>query len=44
MAEPHIFDGLDGASRPDKPRQNGLTMVVDWGMGAGAQEDLVAVL
>jgi phosphosulfolactate synthase len=43
VSETHIFDGLDGTSRPDKPRRNGLTMVVDWGMGAGAQEDLVSV-
>ena len=43
MAETHIFDGLDGTERPGKPRQNGLTMVVDWGLGAGAQEDLVSV-
>ena len=37
----HIFAGLDGDKRPEKPRDCGLTMVIDWGMGAHAQEDLL---
>ena len=38
----HIFAGLDGVERTQKPRRCGLTMVIDWGMGAHAQEDLLA--
>ena len=38
----HIFVGLDGLERPAKPRDAGLTMVVDWGMGPHGQEDLMA--
>lgn len=40
----HFFAGFDGAlagERTSKPRQRGLTMVVDWGLGLNAQEDLV---
>lgn len=37
----HIFAGLDGAARSSKPRTHGLTMVIDWGIGPNAQEDLV---
>ena len=40
---PHIFAGLDGAERPEKPRDRGLTMVVDWGLGPNAQEDLLSI-
>ena len=40
MAE-HIFGGLDWGERPPKPRQQGMTMVADWGMGPHAQEDLL---
>ncbi|MFH1567534.1 MAG: phosphosulfolactate synthase [Gemmatimonadota bacterium] len=39
----HFFTGFDGAmagERTLKPRQRGLTMVVDWGLGLHAQEDL----
>ena len=39
----HFFAGYDGAlagERTSKPRQRGLTMVIDWGLGLGAQEDL----
>ncbi len=37
----HLFAGLDGAARLAKPRSRGLTMIVDWGMGPHAQEDLL---
>ena len=37
----HGFAGLDGIARPSKPRQAGLTMVADWGMGPNAQKDLL---
>jgi phosphosulfolactate synthase len=37
----HIFDGLDGRSRSNKPRTTGQTMVVDWGMGPHAQLDML---
>ncbi|MSS69998.1 MAG: hypothetical protein EXS64_00765 [Candidatus Latescibacteria bacterium] len=37
----HIFSGLDGTPRAPKPRTRGLTMVIDWGIGMNAQEDLV---
>ncbi|MFC1526350.1 phosphosulfolactate synthase [Candidatus Latescibacterota bacterium] len=39
----HFFSGYDGAlaaERTSKPRQRGITMVVDWGLGLHAQEDL----
>lgn len=39
----HIFEGLDGITRPGKPRQVGLTMVVDHGLGLHAQEDHLTV-
>jgi phosphosulfolactate synthase len=39
----HFFDGFDGIDRPPKPRQTGLTMVIDWGIGPNAQNDLVSV-
>lgn len=38
---PHFFAGMDGGQRSIKPRQHGLTMVVDWGTGLHAQEDLL---
>ena len=37
-----MFAGLDGAPRSRKPRSSGLTMVVDWGLGSGRQNDLTA--
>lgn len=37
----HFFEGLDGIDRPPKPRDCGLTMVVDWGFGLHTQEDLL---
>ena len=37
----HIFTGLDGSDRPSKPRQTGQTMMIDWGIGIGAQADLL---
>jgi phosphosulfolactate synthase len=39
----HFFEGFDGLERPSKPRQTGLTMVIDWGSGPNAQEDLITV-
>ena len=39
--ETHFFEGLDGGPRSEKPRKDGRTMVVDWGLGLHAQEDLV---
>ena len=39
----HIFAGLDGLPRATKPRTDGLTMVIDWGLGPHAQEDLLTV-
>jgi len=42
MNEQHNFAGLDGAPRSRKPRSSGLTMVVDWGLGLGRQNDLTA--
>ncbi len=41
MYSDHIFGGLDGRYRSGKPRDLGLTMVVDWGLGSGAQSDLI---
>ncbi|MCE2440638.1 MAG: phosphosulfolactate synthase [Candidatus Latescibacteria bacterium] len=41
MYNEHIFGGLDGRQRSRKPRDLGLTMVVDWGFGSGAQSDLI---
>ncbi|MDP6360886.1 MAG: phosphosulfolactate synthase, partial [Planctomycetota bacterium] len=37
----HFFEGLDGTERAAKPRQTGLTMVIDWGFGPNAQCDLI---
>jgi len=39
----HFFAGLDGLPRQVKSRKNGLTMVIDWGLGPHAQQDLLAV-
>ncbi len=41
MNSEHIFGGLDGRNRSGKPRDQGFTMVVDWGLGSGAQSDLI---
>ena len=38
----HFFEGLDGIDRPSKPRDNGLTMVIDWGIGLHEQADLLS--
>jgi len=37
----HLFEGLDGNRRSEKPRTSGRTMVVDWGIGPHAQLDLL---
>lgn len=39
----HFFAGLDGQPRSAKPRTTGLTMVIDWGLGPHAQQDLLTV-
>jgi len=39
----HIFAGFDGLPRGNKPRTDGLTMVIDWGLGPNAQDDLLIV-
>lgn len=41
MEQAHLFTGLDGNPRSEKPRDSGLTMVVDWGLGPNAEEDLI---
>ena len=38
---PHFFEGIDGIERRQKPRDYGLTMVIDWGIGRHEQEDLI---
>lgn len=38
---PHFFEGIDGIERQQKPRDCGLTMVIDWGFGMHEQEDLI---
>ena len=38
---PHFFEGIDGIERQGKPRDYGLTMVIDWGIGLHEQEDLI---
>ena len=38
---PHFFEGIDGLERQSKPRDCGLTMVIDWGIGLHEQEDLI---
>ena len=43
MDEKHLFEGLDGGNRQEKPRSAGLTMVVDWGIGPNRQFDLQAM-
>ena len=40
---PHFFEGIDGIERPPKPRDCGLTMVIDWGIGMHEQEDLIEI-
>ena len=37
----HIFEGLNGNDRSEKPRTTGQTMVVDWGIGPHTQLDLL---
>jgi len=41
LEQAHLFTGLDGNPRSEKPRDSGLTMVVDWGLGPNAEEDLI---
>ena len=40
MDKAHLFEGLDGRPRSEKPRTVGLTMVIDWGLGPNRQQDL----
>ena len=37
----HFFEGIDGIERQGKPRDCGLTMVIDWGIGMYEQEGLI---
>ncbi|MCZ6680100.1 MAG: phosphosulfolactate synthase [Candidatus Poribacteria bacterium] len=37
----HFFEGIDGRDRSAKPRNAGVTMVIDWGFGLHEQEDLL---
>jgi len=41
MKSSHAFSGIPVSSRPEKPREKGLTMLIDWGIGPGGQEDLL---
>ena len=40
---PHFFEGIDGTERQEKPRDCGLTMVIDWGIGLREQKDLLEI-
>ena len=40
---PYFFEGIDGIERQQKPRDCGLTMVIDWGIGMHEQEDLIEI-
>lgn len=35
------FPGIDIIERPDKPRDEGITMMIDWGLGLGQLADLL---
>lgn len=35
------FQNVPVAARPGKPREQGLTMLIDWGLGVSAQKDLL---
>ncbi len=37
------FSGLVAAERSSKPRKSGLTMIADWGMSCGEQQDVLSV-
>lgn len=37
------FNNISFPDRPGKPRQSGLTMLVDWGLGPAAQADCLAI-
>ena len=41
MKSSHAFSGIPVHPRPEKPRESGLTMLIDWGIGPGSQEDLL---
>ena len=41
--EKTAFDFMNIPERPEKPRETGLTMMVDFGMGVARQRDLVQV-
>ena len=41
MNSTHAFSGIPVASRPPKPRESGLTMLIDWGIGPLVEEDLL---
>ena len=37
------FEGITIPDRPEKPREQGITMLIDWGMGTAAQADCLEV-
>ena len=37
------FSGIPIPSREEKPRQTGLTMLIDWGIGLEAQADMIQI-
>jgi phosphosulfolactate synthase len=41
---PRAFENIPVVNRSEKPRMCGITMVIDYGMGLGQQEDLLTVV
>lgn len=41
MKSTKAFSGIPVTSRPDKPRESSITMLIDWGIPPGVQEDLL---
>jgi len=41
--EKTAFNFMNIPDRPEKPRETGLTMMIDWGMGVARQRDLIQV-
>ena len=37
------FDTISVPDRPSKPRQTGITMFADWGLGLAAQADCLEI-
>jgi len=44
MSENKCFSFLPIPTRPPKPRNTGVTMMIDWGLGPAYQEDLLRVV